>query len=137
MTDDKLIRDLEEAREGDRYLDVRIMAYAEGRDVRIDQNNAVLAKSQKPPHDECLLGFVDPGKTHLNFQPSRADFPRHSTSLDAKLPWENIVAVMTDGTVWKATHFDEEQQEYFEAVAHTEPLARRSAALRAREERNA
>ena len=86
MTDPTLIRDLEEAREGDRYLDVRIMAYAEGRDVRIDKKNAILAKSRKPPHDECLLGFVDLGKMRLNFQPSRADFPRHSTSLDAKLP---------------------------------------------------
>lgn len=63
--------------------------------------------------------------------------PDFSRSLDAKLPGENIVQVRRltggsgDGKRWEARHWDGKQRHY--ATAKTEPLARRAAALKARE----
>lgn len=88
MTDlSALISRLEQATEGSRELDARIWAELDGRDVRINDNNIVLAKSRIAPRDECVIGWVDPGKRSNNFQihTSLRDRARYTTSLDAAL----------------------------------------------------
>jgi hypothetical protein len=62
---------------------------------------------------------------------SRPDRPAYTTSLDAKLPDEEIVEVkrMADGT-WIAVAMGTDDE--YESEAYTEPLARRAAALKAR-----
>ncbi|KKN90000.1 hypothetical protein LCGC14_0231120 [marine sediment metagenome] len=61
-----------------------------------------------------------------------------TTSLDAKLPWENIVRVaifeMKGKIKCDATHWDEATKTATLGTGHTEPLARRCAALKAWEE---
>ena len=57
--------------------------------------------------------------------------PHFSTSIDAKLPWEDIVTVMKIPGGFVAEHVENHQ--CFSGEAHTEPLARRIAALKARE----
>ena len=75
------------------------------------------------------------------FYPSVAiaekDAPHYTTSLDAKLPWENIVEMRyyidPDGRDSAYTTIHEaEDGRLFEGKAKTEALARRIAALRAR-----
>ena len=54
--------------------------------------------------------------------------PRFSRSIDAKLPWENIVEIEAckgSSSIWRAV-----QQGNIEAIANTEALARRLAAIR-------
>jgi hypothetical protein len=51
----------------DQELDALIWAAFDGRDVRYE-NKMMLARSRRAPHDECVLGFVDPGKTRRNFR---------------------------------------------------------------------
>lgn len=63
--------------------------------------------------------------------------PHYTTSLDAKLPWENIIRVEWLGhrKVWKAFQQPESDTTDFSLFigeAKTEVLARRVAALRAR-----
>lgn len=63
----------------------------------------------------------------------------YTTSLDAKLPGENIESVALDevvegeplGTAWEAWHFDPETRRPTMGAGHTEVLARRVAALKA------
>ncbi len=70
------------------------------------------------------------------------EIPHYTTSLDAKLPGENIRGVSApapgegwEGTwreFWEAWHCNEDGK-YFLGKGHTEALARRGAALKARE----
>ncbi len=64
------------------------------------------------------------------------DVPHYSASLDAKLPWENIVYVRQCGkSLWYAVHEEyKPTHRKIEGRAKTEPLARRIAALRAKPE---
>ena len=85
-----LITRLVKAAEGSRELDVLIWAHDNDREVRQEKRGCVimyLAKSRQPPHDECMLGYADPGEQQLNFSPAHAkpDWPRYTTSLDAAL----------------------------------------------------
>lgn len=110
MTDSTLVRDLEEAREGSERLDWDILGQFgnPGYDINTcppDMWRAVGGGQYRP------LPFT--------------------TSLDAKLPWENIKDVRHNGWGWVAAHYDENGKRY-EGEAHTEPLARRIAALKAR-----
>ena len=59
--------------------------------------------------------------------------PFFSTSIDAKLPDEDIIEVKFDGEFWWAWDSRSQTVEGAPGMAHTEPLARRIAALRARE----
>ena len=68
--------------------------------------------------------------------------PPYTTSLDAALPWENIEEVALHdivedeplGMVWEAWHVAKETGRRTMGAGHTEALARRIAALRARQE---
>ena len=55
-----------------------------------------------------------------------------TTSLDAKLPGENIVEVTLHDGVWAAIHVNPETGLQRTGIGSTEPLARRIAALKAR-----
>lgn len=76
---------LEMAKGPDRELDCLIYAEIDGRDVRY-ADNKLLARSRRPPHDECWLGFIDPGErarafTAMNgFKPP---IPAYTFSFDA------------------------------------------------------
>lgn len=56
-----------------------------------------------------------------------------TTSLDAKLPWENIVSVQYNRhiKIWGAWHRDQQGNQHL-GEAKTEALARRAAALKGR-----
>ncbi len=59
--------------------------------------------------------------------------PHYTTSIDAKLPWENIIEVR-QGKRWKAVQSEFWcAKQHFVGMAQTEPLARRSAALKAKQ----
>ena len=120
MTDtETLIARLEEATEGGREWDWWI-AYQQGHP---SMNGARVA-------DDGSIGF-------LPFTPdSNADnaIPHYTTSLDAKLPWEDIemVSHQTTGR-WCALQRQPKRGAKHEAAyGHTEALARRIAALKAR-----
>ena len=81
--------------------------------------------------DESLGEFA--GIPRDRYVPNLGDLEhRHyTTSLDAKLPWENIVEVRYRDGKWSAAHKTPEGLIHF-GDAKTEVLARRIAALRAR-----
>ena len=60
-------------------------------------------------------------------------WPRYTTSLDAKLPSENIVSCMWNSENWSALHDFGDDRPLVEGIGKTEALARRIAALKARE----
>ncbi len=64
----------------------------------------------------------------------REGCPHYTTSLDAKLPGENIVKTELCSGEWVAYHDPGEHHPYVKGYGHTEALARRGAALRARDE---
>ena len=55
-----------ECKGADRELDCIIQAVFDGRTIR-EENNMIFARSSRPPHDECLLGTIDPGRHQRNF----------------------------------------------------------------------
>lgn len=61
-----LLRRVETASGPDIEIDALIYAAFDDRDVRY-ADGMMLAKSRRPPRDECVMGFVDPGKTHRHF----------------------------------------------------------------------
>lgn len=65
----------------DRELDVRLQAHFDGRVVR-ESEGMLLAKSTKPPYDECLIGRVDPGVRSRNFTIA-GSCPAFTASIDA------------------------------------------------------
>lgn len=71
---------------GSRELDVLIRAEIDNRDV-IWNGNLMLGRHRNPPHDECRLGSIDPGKLSRNFSIawSVPECPYYTTSLDAAL----------------------------------------------------
>lgn len=96
----ELEKRLVEAKGWDREIDVLLWAELDGRDVRYD-GDKVLAKSRKPPHDECLLGFIDPGKVSRNFSAADGHRPVIDTvtaSLDAAVA---LVERVLPGWWWK------------------------------------
>jgi hypothetical protein len=62
----ELLARVEYATEPDEELDAMIYAEFDDRSVRY-ADGMMLAKSRRKPHDECVLGFVDPGKKRRNF----------------------------------------------------------------------
>ena len=82
----ELKRRVDAATRPDRELDALLWAMADKRDVEI-VSNALYAKHREPPHDVCVLGWIDPGKHRRNF--SMAAFsppiPSYTASIDAAL----------------------------------------------------
>ena len=114
MTLPELIAALE-ATEGSRQLDLTIERLAVGNvplHWRVGSQGAILG------------GFDDVNEC----------IPHYTTSLDAKLPGENIVrSEIIFGGWWRATHLGKKGRH--EGRAITEPLARRIAALKAMEDK--
>jgi hypothetical protein len=52
---DDLIARLEKATGPDRKLDARICAYIEDREITFDSSGAMLGRSRRSPHDQCIL----------------------------------------------------------------------------------
>lgn len=80
----------------DREVDCLVWAEMDGRDVRWDAN-MLLARSRRPPHDECMLGDIDPGRVARNFTVAsghRPSVPAYTSSVDAVLSL--IAKVMPD-----------------------------------------
>jgi hypothetical protein len=72
---------IQEATGPDRELDCLIRAVFDGHTVREDGNN-ILARSTRPPHDECLIGRIDPGKRQRNFTEAWRDPPAPNFTTD-------------------------------------------------------
>ena len=90
MPDEKLselIERVERASGPDRETDCLIWAEFGNRDVRWD-GNKLIARYRKPPHDECWLGTIDPGRVQRNFSATsgfKPPIPEFTASLDACL----------------------------------------------------
>ena len=114
-----LIERLEKAGEGSRELDAAI------EEALVPEYISVCS----PDPDGRVGHWVHPtdGKTYA---------PHYTTSIDETLPRENIVTVMKTVSGFVAEHANVHQDgtfECFSAEANTEPLARRTACLRALE----
>lgn len=132
---DSLIAKLESAEEGDRELDAEIEKAIPATDEWMGRRPASLyeQRAYKTMINSDVAGPLD------EYEP-----PHYTTSLDAKLPGENIECVkrvrMIIGEneyLWEAEHWCNEKTQCFKGIAHTEPLARRIAALKARESEEA
>ena len=121
-----LIADLAAAPEGSREFDAEIA-------VRVDHDFPEPMGDAYPyfklPHksDQCAPG------TYWLVQRSGMSLrtaPHYTTSLDAKLPGENIVSVtyVRSEGLWTAVHSDDTGE--YPASAYTEPLARRVAYMK-------
>lgn len=103
-----LLIQIEGATGPDRELDCLIWAEMNGRDVRWDGKMA-LARSRRPPHDECRLGTIDPGRVQRNFSEAwhKPPISPYTGSTDAaialveqRLPnsdWDLDRTIMEDG----------------------------------------
>lgn len=127
---------------GNRELDARIWAEQDNRHVT-QVGNKILATSRTAPNDQCLLGVIDLGEHSRHFECDayhKPPIPHYTTSLDAKLPWENICSVAVHdvvegeplGEIWEAWHIDPETRRRTMGAGQTEALARRAAALKSR-----
>lgn len=135
MTDTlSLVQRLEGATEGSRDLDAQIEV--------INWSLWSSFRAIKFPRlepDEVELAWSVDGVVSINGVEHEA--PQYTTSLDAKLPWENIEQVALHdvvegeplGEVWEAWHVDPETRRRTMGAGWTEAIARRVAALKARE----
>ena len=126
---DELIAKLESAEQGSRELD-RDIAEAVGYKVQI-----IRVPEGHPVFKE------GGGLEFMERDGVKVGIPPYSTSLDAKLPWENIQSlyafdVVEDeplGEGWEAWHVDRETGRRTMGAGNTEALARRVAALKAKQ----
>ena len=134
---DDLITQLEEAPEGSRELDAQIHAIVNGGyleqtghpdgSIAVWGEDRGIKKASVSGHEYRDRDFICDAKFS----------PRYTTSLDAKIPGENIVSISElylkrhggYSPRWFAMH-----RNGIMGVGHTEPLARRIAALKAREQ---
>lgn len=82
-----LLERVEKATGPDREIDVRVHAeLVEHRDV-IERDTWVIGRNRNAPHDECVLGRIDPGKHSRNFSPaySKPEQPDYTASIDTAL----------------------------------------------------
>lgn len=101
-----LIEQLESAEGPSRELDAYIWAELDSWDIRVNENNQVLAKSRVGPiHDECLVGWIDPGKQQRNFtiHPSSSVIAYFTSSIDDAL---SISGDKWYGTLHRALHWN-------------------------------
>ena len=109
-----LITKLEQAEQGSRKLDVVIWHFVETRFQRSDQEGwSIVPRGNRTVKDDVFA-------------------PSFTTSLDAKLPGENIVSSYVNVARWTAWHVGPEANaKQVMGTGHTEALARRSAAFKA------
>ena len=126
-----IIKTLEEATEGSRELDEEIYLWLHPPEPELTEAEIEEARQAgKSIIRNCKFGLT----------------PHYTTSLDAKLSWENIImttnCICTDGKVqWFAVHLPlfpsfvgpNGAVNTYQGEGATEPLARRIAALKARE----
>lgn len=103
---------------GSRELDVLIRAEIDNRDV-IWNGNLMLGRHRNPPHDECRLGSIDPGKLSRNFSIawSVPECPYYTTSLDAALtlvPEAHVLVSLKNGDI---------DHKYYDVREHTRASA--------------
>ncbi len=119
MTDlTTLLAEIEAAPEGNRDLDVW---------VHFTVFPEVAQRSELPVHDDVESGCY---WERIGVGHSLRTTPCYTTSLDAKLPGENIVEVKRIGLKWMAIHEGLESGDWFRVEAHTMCLAMRAAAIR-------
>ncbi|WP_127524009.1 hypothetical protein [Mesorhizobium sp. Z1-4] len=107
----ELIERLEKLERPDREIDCLIWAHFDGRTVR-ESDRFILARSTRPPHDECVLGTIDPGEYSRNFQCEgyhNPPVPAYTASLDAAIA---LVEKMRPGWTWGAGTTDMEQHPF-------------------------
>ncbi len=129
MTKAELLTRIEVAPEGGRELDHDIAFAVRWRPDEVgDPGSARSFAKHEAAHDYATAWI-----SHKSMNPSWK-IPHYSTSLDAKLPGENIVSMITlpDGRFY-ATH-DRGDNDFTSGLAHTEPLSRRAAAIRGMED---
>lgn len=118
-----LIAELEQAEEGSRELDTRIVT-ATGRKVE---------RFMVPKDHPVLQGGLE---FLVEEDGRRTGIPPYTTSIDAALPGEDDLFWVIERWPemdWRAQALDSEMQLIAEVWGKTEPLARRIAALKARE----
>ena len=115
---DTLIRDLEGETEGSRELDANIWMTSVPGTTR-KQWSYIHKASGK----ECFIDETREASGALIV------VPHYTTSLDAKVPGENIVEMNRDEDKWYAWH-ESKLGKLFMGAAYTEILARRIAGLR-------
>ncbi len=121
---DTLIAQLEAATKGSPQLNAKVWWGADPSKAWISYCNAATGKPGPRPDKMLSSGLGAFGMC--------SQAPAFTTSLDAKLPWENIVDVTVHDGIWKAHHVDPKTGRSETGIGHTEPLARRCAALKAR-----
>lgn len=87
MTLQSLLTRAQQATGADRELDVLLHAVlVEDRAIRWS-GNLLLGRANNPPHDECVLGSIDPGVSARNFSSgySKPTWPDYTASVDAAL----------------------------------------------------
>ena len=139
-----LIERCESGEGPDRELDCLIEAVLDGRTIR-ESGNMTLARNSRPPHDEYIVGWIDPGVKRRNFSDGHSVPPvrRYTTSLDAvvsliqqKLPgWKWSVMSFADQFKGNAWSDDLEVELY--AFAQSPARTLLAAALKALENRSA
>ena len=111
-----LIKKLEAAPEGSWELDLDVAIFLG--EFRIESNDT---------SDNALWDLRGEREVFCGSEVQwKYDCSKYTTSLDAKLPWENITQVSFHNGMWEAW------QETNLGVGHTEPLARRIAALKSK-----
>lgn len=86
--------------------------------------------------DLLIMATIEPDRRrrlHLIAENVTKNKHAYTTSIDAKLPGENIVQVVNYPTGSEARNLVEKTGETFIGVGSTEPLARRIAAMKARD----
>lgn len=116
-----------EAEVGSRELDFAVAFHIKWRPSMDDMASFVSFKEHEEKHDYETAWIA-----HAPYRQAWR-VPHYTTSIDAKLPWENIVRTWMLGGYWNAEHMEGEGNvSFFQGRASTEPLARRIAALEAR-----
>ena len=88
-----IVTRLKEAAEPDREIDCRIACELDGRNVRI-MNGMILGRSRKPPHDECVVGYIDGKHAYTTVG---NNIPTFTSSLDACV---DLADRVLPGCVW-------------------------------------
>ena len=126
-----LIAELKQAKEGSRELDGDI---AEQLGFAEEATKDVFGMKRRENQKRSVYAPVDRGEWARSIPTNESwKAPYFTTSLDAKLPWENIRAVNYDHVSknWMAAHAGEKSITW--EIGKTEPLVRRIAALKARD----
>jgi len=94
-----LIERVEKATGPDREIDVLLRAILVDHREVFERDTWVLGRNRRPPHDECVLGRIDPGRVARNFSPAyhKPEQPAYTASIDAALA---LVERLLPGIFW-------------------------------------